>query len=128
MKAMAILKEDLCNAPALKTLDVSDGTGQIVVGVDASWEGWGAFFQQQDENKDRHPYRYERGLWNRAEKRYHAWKCECCGQMKAHEKFRNYVYEVSFLVETDSNRLVHQFNLPANDLLGALVTGWIAWI
>jgi hypothetical protein len=34
-KAMAIMKEALCNAPAWKMLHVSDGTGQIVVGVDA---------------------------------------------------------------------------------------------
>ena len=37
-KAMAILKEAVCNAPALKTLDGSDGAGQIVVGVDAILE------------------------------------------------------------------------------------------
>jgi len=35
-KAMAIMKEALCNAPALKTFDISDGAGQIVVGVDTS--------------------------------------------------------------------------------------------
>ena len=35
---MAILKEAPSNAPALKTLDVSDGAGQLVVGVDASLE------------------------------------------------------------------------------------------
>jgi hypothetical protein len=40
-KAMAILKEALCNATALKTFDVTDGARQIVVGVDASLEGWG---------------------------------------------------------------------------------------
>jgi hypothetical protein len=48
--AMAILKEALCNAPALKTVDLSDGTGQIVVGVDASLERWWAILQQEDEN------------------------------------------------------------------------------
>jgi len=42
--------------------------------------------------------------------------------------FHNYVYGVRFLVETDANTLVHQLNLPANDLPGALVTLWIAWI
>jgi len=35
-KAMAILKEALSNAPALKMLDVSEGTGEIVVGVDVN--------------------------------------------------------------------------------------------
>jgi hypothetical protein len=36
---MAILKEALCNTPALKTLHVRHGAGQIVVGVDTSLEG-----------------------------------------------------------------------------------------
>jgi hypothetical protein len=127
-KAMAILKEALCNAPALNTLEVSDGAGQIVVGVNASLEWWGAILQQEDKNKDWHPCRYESGLWNNAEKRYDAGKRECRGLMKALKKFCNYVYGVRFLVETDANTLVHQLNLPANDLPGALVTRWIAWI
>jgi len=80
---MEILKEDLCNAPALKTLDVSDSAGQIVVGVDASLEGWGTILQQEDENKDRHQCPYGCGLWNKAEKQYDAGKCECRGLIKA---------------------------------------------
>jgi len=127
-KAMAILKEALCNAPALKTLDVSDGAGQIVVGVDTSSEGWGAISQQEDENKDRHPCCYESALWIKAEKRYDAGTRECRGLMKALKKFRNYVYRVRFLVETDTNILVHQLNLPANDLPGAQVTSSIVGI
>jgi len=125
---MAILKEALCNAPALKTLDVSDGAGQILVGFDTSLEGWVAILQQEDENNDRHLSRYESGLWNKAEKRYDAAKRECRRLMKALKKFRNYVYGVRFLVETDANTLVHQLNLPTNDLPGALATRWIAWI
>jgi len=128
MKAMAMLKEALCNAPVSKTLDVSDGAGQIVMGVDASSEGWGAILQQEDKNRDRHRCHYERELWNKAEKRYDAGKRECRGLMKALKMFHNYVYGVRFLVETDANTLVHQLNLPANDLPGALVTRWIAWI
>jgi len=38
-KAMTMLKEALCNAPVLKTLDVNDGMRQIHVGVEASLEG-----------------------------------------------------------------------------------------
>jgi hypothetical protein len=34
-KAMAILEEALCNAPALKMFHVSNRAGQIAVGVDA---------------------------------------------------------------------------------------------
>jgi len=48
--------------------------------------------------------------------------------MKAFKKFRNYVNGVRFLMETAANTLAHQLNLPSNDLPGALVTRWIAWI
>jgi len=55
-------------------------------------------------------------------------KCECREQKQALKKFHNYVYGVRFLIETDANTLVHQLHLPANDLPGAQVTRWIAWI
>jgi hypothetical protein len=35
-EAMAILKKTLCNAPALKTLHIGNGAGEIAVGIDAS--------------------------------------------------------------------------------------------
>jgi hypothetical protein len=106
-KAVAILTEALCNAPALKMLEVTNGTGQIFVGVDTSLEEWSAIWQHEDESKDRHPCRNASGLWNNAEKRYYAGKCECRGLMKALKKFSNYVYGVRFLVKTDANILVH---------------------
>jgi len=56
---MAILKEALCNTPALKTLDVSDDARQLDMAVDANLEGWGAILQKKDENKDRHQCRNE---------------------------------------------------------------------
>jgi hypothetical protein len=52
---MAMLKKALCNAPALKTKGICDGSLQIVVGVDVSLEGWGAILQQEDKNRDPHP-------------------------------------------------------------------------
>jgi len=39
---MAIMQQALCKAPALKSLHFSDGARQIVMGVDAREEGWGA--------------------------------------------------------------------------------------
>jgi len=119
---MAIMKEALCNAPELKTLDIGNGVGQLVVGVDASLEGWGAILHQEYENMNRHPCRHESGVWNKANKRYDARKHECCGLIKALKNFCNYIYGGRFLVETDANTLVHQLNLPANDLPGAVVT------
>ena len=127
-KAMKVVKDALISAPALRTLDVEEGHGQIVIAVDASLEGWGAILQQEDEEGDRHPCRYESGLWTPAAKNYDAGKRECRGLIRALKKFRNYVYGVRFLVETDANKLVHQLNLPENDLPGALITRWMAWI
>jgi len=49
-KAIAILKEALCNVLALPMVEVSDDTAQIAVGVDSSLEGWGAILQQEDED------------------------------------------------------------------------------
>jgi len=46
--SIAILKEPVCDAPALRMFDVSHGAGQIVVGVEASLKGWGAIFQQDE--------------------------------------------------------------------------------
>ena len=108
--------------------DVSDGAGQIVIGVDARLAGWGVILQQEDEQLDLHPCRYESRLGNISEKRYEVGKRGCHGLIKALRKFRNYVYQVRFLVETDANTLVHQLNLPANDLAGTVVTDWITWI
>jgi hypothetical protein len=48
--------------------------------------------------------------------------------MRALSKFRVYLYGCHFMVETDTNILVHQLNLPTSDLLGASITRWLAWI
>jgi len=42
--------------------------------------------------------------------------------------FCNYVYVVSFLMETDANTFVHQLHSPANDLPRPPVTHWITLI
>jgi ribonuclease HI len=127
-EAMKALKDALCNALVQKTLDVSNQAGQIVLGVNASMEGWGAILHQEDEKKIRHPSQYESGHWNTAEKKYETGKRECRGLMRALKKFRTYVYSVQFFVETDANTLAHQLNLPAIDLPAALVNRWITWI
>jgi len=125
---MVFLKKAHCNGPALKTLDVSDGAGPIVIGVDASLEGWGVMLQQEDENKDRHTCHYESGLWSTNEQRYDTGKRDCRGLMKPLKEFHNYIYGVRFFMQTNVYTLVHQLYVPDNDLPGALVTRWIAWI
>jgi hypothetical protein len=83
MKAMMLLIEDLCNAPVLKMLDISDGAAPIVVWVDTNLQGLGVIFQQHNQNKDRHLGQYQSKLWIKAEKQYNLGKCECCGRMKS---------------------------------------------
>jgi hypothetical protein len=82
----------------------------------------------QEVDGKRHPCRYESGIWKEAERRYDAGKRECRGLLKALKKLRVYLYGVRFTVETDANTLVHQLNLPASDLPGAVITRWIAWL
>jgi hypothetical protein len=112
----------------LKTIDISDRAGPIVAGVVHSLVAWVAILQQEDKNKNWHQSRYESGLWNRSRMRYDAGKCRCRGLMQARNKFCNSIHAVRFHIETDTNTLVHQLNLHANDLPGALVSCRIAWI
>ena len=127
--AMDKLKMALTTAPAMKTLNYSEKAGEIVLAVDASLQGWGAVLQQGVAgSKDRHPVRYESGLWNEQETRYDAGKRECRGLMKALKKVRYWLYGTKFVIEIDANTLVAQLNQSASDLPGALVTRWLAWI
>jgi RNase H-like domain found in reverse transcriptase/Integrase zinc binding domain/Reverse transcriptase (RNA-dependent DNA polymerase) len=126
--AMATLKEALTTAPALVKLDYREEAGEIIVGVDGSLLGWGAFLGQLDEEGQLHPSRYESGLWNPAEQNYDATKRECRSVLKALRKLRYWLYGVHFVLQTDAKVLVAQLSRAATDLPGALVTRWIAWI
>jgi len=44
------------------------------------------------------------------------------------KKFRNYLYGVYFLVEIDAKTLIYQLNQPVNDIPGAVVARWLAYI
>ena len=125
--SMDKLKMALTAAPALITIDYSEGAGAIILAVDASLLGWGAVLMQVVLKK-RHPARYESGMWNPAEQRYDATKRECRGVLKALKKFRHWLYGVHFILETDANVLVAQLNGAASDLPGSLVMRWLAWI
>ena len=108
-EAMNDLKQALIIAPALKPIDYEGNSGKIVLSVDSSLIGWGAILQQEDDldAKQRHPSRYENGLWTPAEKKYDGGKLECRGLLKALKKLRYYLYGVRFLVEIDAKTLVH---------------------
>jgi ribonuclease HI len=109
-------------------IDYSESAGAVILGVDASLEGYGAVLMQEDDNKKRRAARYESGTWNTAEKNYDATKRECRGVLRALKKFRHWLYGIHFILETDARVLVAQLNGAASDLPGALLTRWIAWI
>jgi hypothetical protein len=77
---------------------------------------------QLDALRQRHPSRYESGLWNAAKKNYNATKRECRSALKALRKVRYWLYRVKFTLETDASVLVAQLNRSATDLPRALVT------
>lgn len=75
---MDMLKDAFTNAPALATIDYTEGTGEIILTVDTSSEGWGAILQEiEKDSSKRHPVSYESTLWTEAEKKYKARKLEC---------------------------------------------------
>ena len=130
---MRDLKHALVSPPALLPIVYTAEPGKkipgrIVLGVDASRLGYGAILQQEDENGGRHPARYESGLWMDTERNYDAGKLECRALLRAVKKFKNYLYGVHFLVEIDAKTLIHQLNQPINDIPGAMVGRWLAYI
>jgi len=98
------------------------------MGVDTSFDGCGSILRQENKNNEWHLCCYECGLWNKAGNTYDPGKCERHWLVKPLMQIRNWVYGVRSLVETAANTLVHQLNLAANDLSGALPTSWIMWI
>jgi hypothetical protein len=128
-QAMQTLQDLLTTAPILVKIDYGTDAGEIVVGVDASGDGWGGYLGQRDEKSGKvRPSRYESGVWNTAERTYDATKRECRGVLKILKKLQIWIIGVHFILETDANVLVAQLNRAATDHPSALITRWIAWI
>ena len=123
---MDTIKRALTTTPALATPTYGPDAGLLILAVDAGGEGWGSVMMQVGQDGKRHSCHFESGLWAPPEKNYDAGKKECKGLLKALKKMRFWLYGVHFRVEIDARTLVHQLNLPANDLPGALVMRWIA--
>ena len=126
--AMNLLKKALTEPPALTRISYDKDAGDIVVGVDASLEGWGGTMSQKTKEGTIQPARYESGIWNKAEKNYDATKRETRAVLKILRKLRFYLYGVHFILQTDAQVLVSQLKRAATDLPGSLVTRWIACI
>lgn len=125
---METSKYTLTTVPALTIPRFGPEDGALILAVDRGGERWGAFLMPEDEEGRHHPYRCESRLWSAVAKVYDAGKKECTGLLKALKKIRFWLYGVCFVVEIDAKTLIHQLNLPVNDLLGALVMRWIVWI
>ena len=82
----------------------------------------------QIRNGKRHPSKYESGVWSEAEAKYDAIKRECRAVLKCLKKFRYYLYEIRFVLKTDAEMLIAQFNKSGTDFPEALLTRWLAWI
>lgn len=127
-QAMETINHLLTTATALATPRVGPEEGALMLAVDTGGEGWGAVGIEEYEEGRGHPCRYERGLWSLAEKLYYTAKKKCKDLPKVLKKMKFWMYGVRFVAEMDVKTLLHQLNLPANDLPGALVTRRIAWI
>ena len=74
-------------ALVLIKINYSTKVGEIVVGVDASLEGYGGYLGQKDIKSGKvRPARYESGIWSQAERKYDATKRECRGVLKILKK------------------------------------------
>ncbi|CAI6342054.1 unnamed protein product [Periconia digitata] len=127
-EAMDKLKTAITTAPALVTLDYSEGHGEIILGTDGSGDGAGCLLEQVGRDGLRHPVRYESCLWSADERKWHSTKLECRALLWALKKCRYYLYGVHFVVETDAQTLIAQLNRTSSETPGSLMNRWLAAI
>jgi len=133
---IAILKEALCNTPALKRLDTSEYSRQLVVGVHAKLHGlgeeggWvgGLIILVIGQNDNLYLCRYEVRPAPTAHMTYPLETHQCCEAITALKQVCNYLHGIRFHAKANASTLMDQLHLPRNDLPGALVTEWIACI
>ena len=82
----------------------------------------------QIRNGKRHSFKYESGVWSEAEIKYDAIKRECRAVLKCLKKFRYYLYEIRFVLKTDAEVLIAQFNKFDIDFSEVFLTRWFVWI
>ena len=98
----------------------------IVIGVDASLQGWGGYLNQMSKDrKHRHMARYENDIWSAAEARYNVEKREYYELLKIFKKLRHYLYKIHFVLELDVRTLIYQLNHFNTDLPNILVNNWL---
>ena len=126
---MNILKLILTTASALRSLNYSSLTDEIILTVDFSLKKWDIIlFQINSETDKNHSSRYKSDLWTMFESKYDVTKRECCELLKTLKKIRFWLYKVRFTIEIDINTLIAQFNRSTADLSEILIIYWLAWI
>lgn len=103
-RAFNDLKEAITSTPTLKYFDVSD---DITLSVDASSFGLGACIMQREQ-----PVAYASRALNTAERNYAQIEKEMLGIVYGLQKFNEYVYGKTVLVETDHKPLESLFKKP----------------
>ena len=95
-QAMESVKETLNSPPALKQIDYSPGAGEVILGVDASIDGYGGNLNQlsRDNKRVRHIIRFVSGVWSKAERNYDAVKLELRALIQSVRKLRLYLYGI----------------------------------
>lgn len=76
VEVIDLFKLALITLLALVSLDYNERASDIILAVDASFEGWGGVLIQLVQGK-RHLSRYESGIWSSVEKRYNTTKQKC---------------------------------------------------
>ena len=126
---MNILKLILVTASALKPLNYSFLTDEIILAVDFHLKKWDVILSQiNSETSKNYSSRYKSGLWTIFESRYDVIKRECRELLKTLKKVRFWLYEVQFIIKINVNILIIQFNRSAVDLSETLMTRWLTWI
>jgi RNase H-like domain found in reverse transcriptase len=103
-------------------IDYSTKIGEIIIGVNASLEGYRGYLGQKDiKFRKVCPIYYKSGIWLQAERKYNAIKRECKGVLKILKKLQPFLIRCHFILKTDANMLVAQLNRAATNHPRALV-------
>ena len=125
-KVMDCLKIVLSTQSIIQSLVYNDDTDKIILTVDSSLKSWDFCLMQVAKNQQCwHVCRYDSETWSSVKSSYNAEKQECQELLKALKKVRAYLYEVSFVIELNTQTLVTQLNRSAADVLNVLINCWL---
>lgn len=135
-QAMRELKDLVCDAPVLKTIDYdaarritqgsrSSDDGLVVLAVDSSMYGAGWVLFQYFET-DKHPILFGSCTFNPTESRYSQPKVELYGVFRAFKECRHRIWGIRFRLEVDASYLKRMIHEP--DLPNAPMTRWVSYL